>query len=122
MFARSLSSAFCEGRAGQGWSVVSGDLANVHCASPDGRAYVGFLPETPDAFHHYVVWRVSAPRGGRGWEQSFGSGTPSRPSLGSSPLSPEAKPDANGGFSMATYPQSTDRVHGLLSPRFATCY
>lgn len=63
---------------GQGWSVVSDDLANVHCASPDGRAYVGFLPETPDAFHHDVLWRVSvsAPRGGRGWKQSFGSGTP----------------------------------------------
>lgn len=63
---------------GRGWSVVSDDLANVHCASPDGRAYVGFLPETPDAFHHDVLWRVSvsAPRGGRGWDQSFASGTP----------------------------------------------
>ncbi|MCC3771723.1 MULTISPECIES: hypothetical protein [Streptomyces] len=55
---------------GQGWSIVSDDLANVHCGSPDGRAYVGFLPETPDAFHNDVVWRVSvsAPRGSRGRE------------------------------------------------------
>ncbi|MDT3395315.1 DUF317 domain-containing protein [Streptomyces sp. B1866] len=61
-----------------GWAVVSDDLANVHCASPDGRAYVGFLPETPDHHRHGVLWRVTvnAPDGSTGWTQTFGSNTP----------------------------------------------
>ncbi|MFE2426893.1 DUF317 domain-containing protein [Streptomyces sp. NPDC059373] len=64
---------------GQGWSVVSDDLANVHCSSPDGRVYVGFLPEIPDNYQRRILWRVSvsAPGGGIGWTQTFGSDTPS---------------------------------------------
>lgn len=63
---------------GQGWAVVSDDLANVHCSSPDGRVYVGFLPETPDSYFHHTLWRgsVSAPGGGTGWTQTFGPDVP----------------------------------------------
>jgi hypothetical protein len=64
---------------GKGWSVVSDDLANVHCSSPDGRVYVGFLPESPDNYQRRILWRVSvsATGGGIGWTQTFGSETPS---------------------------------------------
>lgn len=63
----------------QGWPVVSDDLANVHCSSPDGRVYVGFLPETSDNYLHHALWRVSvsAPGGGMGWTQTFGADVPS---------------------------------------------
>ncbi|GAA0421974.1 hypothetical protein GCM10010357_49240 [Streptomyces luteireticuli] len=62
------------GRADRSSPVISPD---VHCASPDGRAYVGFLPEAPSVSYRGFVWRVSAwrPRAGaRLW-----LGCPSRP-------------------------------------------
>jgi hypothetical protein len=33
----------------RGWSLVSTPEANVHATSPDGRVYVGWLPEDPGA-------------------------------------------------------------------------
>jgi hypothetical protein len=30
-----------------GWKLVLDDLADMHCASPDGRAYVGYLAASP---------------------------------------------------------------------------
>ncbi|MFB7147867.1 MULTISPECIES: DUF317 domain-containing protein [Streptomyces] len=40
------------------WTVVDTPAANVHATSPDGRAYVGWLPEDPAAWTRDVVWRV----------------------------------------------------------------
>ncbi|QKW53586.1 DUF317 domain-containing protein [Streptomyces buecherae] len=60
-----------------GWSVVDTPEANVHATSPDGRAYVGWLPEDPDAWQRRVVWRVRVqPTEGGPWEQEFGFDTP----------------------------------------------
>jgi hypothetical protein len=61
-----------------GWSAVSTPEANVQCTSPDGHAYVGWLPEDPTAWERGIVFRVRvAPTdGGTPWEQEFNTDTP----------------------------------------------
>ncbi|MFD4553561.1 hypothetical protein ACFWP5_04430 [Streptomyces sp. NPDC058469] len=38
-----------------GWTVVDTPQANVHATSPDGRVYVGWLPEDPTAWQRGIV-------------------------------------------------------------------
>ncbi|WP_312870396.1 DUF317 domain-containing protein [Streptomyces himalayensis] len=61
-----------------GWSAVSTPEANVHCTSPDGHAYVGWLPEDPTAWERGIVFRVrvTPTDGGTPWEQEFNTDTP----------------------------------------------
>jgi hypothetical protein len=62
----------------QGWSLVSTPEANVHATSPDGRVYVGWLPEDPDAWSRHIVFCVHVtPAEGPDWIQEFGLDTPS---------------------------------------------
>lgn len=61
-----------------GWTLVLDDLADMHCASPDGRAYVGYLAESPrprlgDVWHLSVEGADGLP----GWEQTFQRDVPS---------------------------------------------
>ncbi|MGW3073926.1 DUF317 domain-containing protein [Kitasatospora sp. NPDC001132] len=61
-----------------GWPMVDTPEANVHCTSPDGRVYVGWLPEDPGAWQHGIVWRVRVqPADAEAWTQEFGIHTPS---------------------------------------------
>ncbi|MBP0450577.1 DUF317 domain-containing protein [Kitasatospora sp. RG8] len=61
-----------------GWPIVNTPEANVHCTSPDGRVYVGWLPEAPDAWQRGIVWRVRVqPADAEAWTQEFGVRTPS---------------------------------------------
>ncbi|WP_240136755.1 DUF317 domain-containing protein [Streptomyces sp. MUM 178J] len=41
-----------------GWAIVDTPEANVHATSPDGCAYVGWLPEDPSAWQRNIVWHV----------------------------------------------------------------
>lgn len=60
------------------WTIVDTPEANVHATSPDGRAYVGWLPEDPAAWTRDIVWRVQVqPTEGDTWIQEFGTHTPS---------------------------------------------
>ncbi|MEU3597177.1 DUF317 domain-containing protein [Streptomyces sp. NPDC006798] len=61
----------------QGWTVITDPDANVHCTSPDGGLYVGFLPEAPAA-HHGDLWhiRMLNPDGEPVWQQTFPDGVP----------------------------------------------
>ncbi|MFF2025052.1 DUF317 domain-containing protein [Streptomyces sp. NPDC058171] len=63
--------------AGQGWTLITDPDANVHCTSPDGVMYVGFLPEAPAA-HHGDLWRIRNldVDGNPIWEQTFSTGIP----------------------------------------------
>lgn len=62
----------------RGWSLVSTPEANVHATSPDGRVYVGWLPEDPGAWSRHIVFRVHVtPAEGPDWIQEFGVDTPS---------------------------------------------
>jgi Domain of unknown function (DUF317) len=64
--------------AGLGWALVDTPEANVHCTSPDGRVYVGWLPEDAAAWERGVVWTVRVtPTDGEPWLQEFGLDTPS---------------------------------------------
>ncbi|MGW9115480.1 DUF317 domain-containing protein [Streptomyces sp. NPDC055663] len=59
------------------WTVVATPEANVHTTSPDGRVYVGWLPEDPAAWTRGIVWRVQVqPAEGDAWVQEFGTDTP----------------------------------------------
>ncbi|WP_441245266.1 DUF317 domain-containing protein [Kitasatospora sp. McL0602] len=63
---------------GLGWPIVDTPEANVHCTSPDGRVYVGWLPEDPGAWQRGIVWRVQVrPADAEPWTQDFGIDTPS---------------------------------------------
>jgi len=63
---------------GLGWAVVDTPEANVHATSPDGRVYVGWLPEDPTAWKRGTVWQVRVqPTHGDPWVQEFGLHTPS---------------------------------------------
>lgn len=63
---------------GLGWAIVDTPEANVHCTSPDGRVYVGWLPEDRAAWARGIVWQIRvAPREGEPWVQEFGPYTPS---------------------------------------------
>lgn len=69
-----------------GWPIVDTPEANVHCTSPDGRIYVGWLPDDPGAWQREIVWRVRVqPANAQPWTQEFGLHTRPRPSPDSSP-------------------------------------
>ncbi|MER7050523.1 DUF317 domain-containing protein [Streptomyces jumonjinensis] len=61
----------------QGWTLITDPDANVHCTSPDGGLYVGFLPEAPAA-RHGDLWHIRAldVNGEPFWEQTFSAGIP----------------------------------------------
>ncbi|WP_370410863.1 DUF317 domain-containing protein [Streptomyces fradiae] len=59
------------------WTVVDTPECNVHATSPDGRVYVGWLPEDPTAWTRDIVWQVQVlPTEGDVWVQEFGTHTP----------------------------------------------
>ncbi|MCZ4122686.1 DUF317 domain-containing protein [Streptomyces sp. H39-S7] len=61
-----------------GWTIVDTPEANVHCTSPDGRVYVGWLPEDTTAWKRNIVWQVRVvPTDAAPWLQEFGPYTPS---------------------------------------------
>ncbi|QMU67304.1 DUF317 domain-containing protein [Streptacidiphilus sp. P02-A3a] len=78
-----LSSDHCAGPVldlldALGWAIVATPEANVHITSPDGRVYVGWLPEDSDAWKRGTVWQVRVqPTEGDPWVQEFGLHTPS---------------------------------------------
>ncbi|MDF9814005.1 DUF317 domain-containing protein [Streptomyces sp. SPB162] len=78
-----LSSDHCAGPVldlldALGWAIVDTPEANVHATSPDGRVYVGWLPEDPAAWQRDIVWQVRVqPTEGGPWIQEFGLYTPS---------------------------------------------
>jgi hypothetical protein len=60
-----------------GWVIVDTPDGNVHATSPDGHAYVGWLPEDPSAWRRNVVWHVWVqPSDGDAWVQEFDLHTP----------------------------------------------
>ncbi|MEU3712176.1 DUF317 domain-containing protein [Streptomyces catenulae] len=60
-----------------GWARVDTPEANVHTTSPDGRVYIGWLPEDPAAWGRKIVWQVRVqPDEGAPWTQEFGLDTP----------------------------------------------
>lgn len=62
----------------RGWAIVATPEANVHCTSPDGRVYVGWLPEDNAAWRRGIVWTVRAtPAEAEPWVQEFGLDVPS---------------------------------------------
>ncbi|GLF95542.1 DUF317 domain-containing protein [Streptomyces yaizuensis] len=60
-----------------GWTVITDPDANVHCTSPDGGMYVGFLPEAPAA-RHGDLWHIRTLNtdGEPVWQQTFPDGIP----------------------------------------------
>ncbi|MFF2954072.1 DUF317 domain-containing protein [Kitasatospora sp. NPDC057965] len=61
-----------------GWPIVTTPDGDVHCTSPDGRVYVGWLPEDPAAWRRGIVWHVLVrPSDSASWAQEFGTATPS---------------------------------------------
>ncbi|MEV7121182.1 DUF317 domain-containing protein [Kitasatospora griseola] len=81
--------------SGLGWPIVDTPEANVHCTSPDGRLYVGWLPEDPSAWRRGIVWRVQVrPADAEPWTQEFGIHTPA---------------EAVAGF-LAALVSATDRI------------
>jgi hypothetical protein len=61
-----------------GWAIVDTPEANVHATSPDGRVYVGWLPEDTAAWTRGIVLQVRVlPADGDQWVQEFGLHTPS---------------------------------------------
>ncbi|MEE4543651.1 DUF317 domain-containing protein [Streptomyces sp. V4-01] len=65
----------------RGWAIVDTPQANVHCTSPDGRVYVGWLPEDFAAWQRHIVWTVRATPAEpdeKPWVQEFGLHVPSR--------------------------------------------
>lgn len=63
----------------RGWAIVDTPEANVHCTSPDGRVYVGWLPEDAAAWRRRIVWSVQVtPTEDDPWAQEFGLDVPSR--------------------------------------------
>ncbi|WP_406341386.1 DUF317 domain-containing protein [Streptomyces sp. NBC_01578] len=77
-----LSSDHCAGPVfdllgGLGWVIVDTPEANVHATSPDGRVYVGWLPEDTTAWKRGIVWQVRVqPADDDVWIQEFGLHTP----------------------------------------------
>ncbi|MCV2458248.1 DUF317 domain-containing protein [Streptomyces sp. ICN988] len=78
-----LSSDHCAGPVldflgALGWVIADTPEANVHAISPDGRVYVGWLPEDATAWRRDAVWHVRVqPADGDAWIQEFGPYTPS---------------------------------------------
>ncbi|MDT0407778.1 MULTISPECIES: DUF317 domain-containing protein [Streptomyces] len=61
----------------RGWTLAETPLADVHATSPDGRLYIGWLPEDPGAWARGIHVHVTAtPVGHEPWTQEFGIGTP----------------------------------------------
>ncbi|MEU3434600.1 DUF317 domain-containing protein [Streptomyces sp. NPDC006863] len=61
-----------------GWTIAETPESNVYATSPDGGAYVGWLPEDLSAWAREIVWRVQVlPADGEVWVQEFGVHTPS---------------------------------------------
>ncbi|MFE4799143.1 DUF317 domain-containing protein [Streptomyces sp. NPDC056708] len=61
-----------------GWTVIDTPEANVHATSPDGRIYVGWLPEDPAAWQRDIVWQIRVqPVEDAPWVQEFGLHAPS---------------------------------------------
>lgn len=62
-----------------GWTTVDDPKANVYCASPDRRVFVGFLPESPEAALG-ELWHISVhgPDGRRAWSTTFGDDVPAQ--------------------------------------------
>ncbi|MFJ3705906.1 MULTISPECIES: DUF317 domain-containing protein [Streptomyces] len=59
------------------WEVVDAPEANVHATSPDGRVYVGWLPEDATAWQRDIIWQIRVqPADGEAWIQEFGLYTP----------------------------------------------
>ncbi|MYV97316.1 DUF317 domain-containing protein [Streptomyces sp. SID3343] len=61
-----------------GWQIVLDHRADIHCASPCGRVYIGYLAESPhakinDLWHITVEGHHDIP----GWEQTFPDDVPS---------------------------------------------
>ncbi|WP_063728771.1 DUF317 domain-containing protein [Streptomyces sp. RTd22] len=63
----------------RGWDTVADPDANVYCASPDRRVFVGFLPESPEAAFG-ELWHISVhgPDGRRAWSTTFGMDVPAQ--------------------------------------------
>ncbi|MFJ4007350.1 DUF317 domain-containing protein [Streptomyces sp. NPDC090023] len=60
-----------------GWTTVDTPEANVHATSPDGRVYVGWLPEDAAAWRRGILWQVRVQTtDGDAWVQEFGLHTP----------------------------------------------
>ncbi|MGY1435418.1 DUF317 domain-containing protein [Streptomyces reniochalinae] len=59
------------------WTTVDAPQANVYCASPDRRVFVGFLPESPEAAFG-ELWHISVhgPDGRRAWSTTFDHDVP----------------------------------------------
>jgi hypothetical protein len=65
----------------RGWAIAATPEANAHCTSPDGRVYVGWLPEDHAAWRRGIVWTVRAnpaEADAEPWVQEFGPDVPSR--------------------------------------------
>ncbi|MEV7088017.1 DUF317 domain-containing protein [Streptomyces sp. NPDC093085] len=61
-----------------GRAVIDTPEANIHATSPDGRVYVGWLPEDTTAWKRGTVRQVRVqPTAGDPWVQEFGLHTPS---------------------------------------------
>ncbi|WP_367132217.1 MULTISPECIES: DUF317 domain-containing protein [Streptomyces] len=60
----------------EGWNVAHSLDGNTHCSSPDGRVYVGWLPEK--GYDHENVWIVAVENvdGKIAWVQDFADTTP----------------------------------------------
>jgi len=62
---------------GLGWPLVATPEADIHATSPDGRVYVGWLPEDRDAATRGILWRIQvSPIDAPSWTQEFGIDTP----------------------------------------------
>jgi hypothetical protein len=65
----------------RGWALVDTPEANVHCTSPDGRVYIGWLPEDTAAWRRGIIWTLRASPAetdAEPWVQEFGPDVPSR--------------------------------------------
>lgn len=64
----------------RGWAIVTTPEANVHCTSPDGRVYVGGLPEDNATWRRGVIWTIQAtPTEPAAWPQGPARPAASRP-------------------------------------------
>lgn len=60
------------------WAIVATPDTAVHATSPDGRVYVGWLPEDTAASKRGVLWHVHVqPTEDNPWSQEFGPSVPS---------------------------------------------
>jgi hypothetical protein len=61
----------------RGFSLIDTPDCNVHALSPDGRLYIGWLPEDEAAWKRGIHLTVQAtPIGATPWTQEFGDHTP----------------------------------------------